>query len=330
MNHLISIVVPVYNVELYIEKCINSIITQTHQNLEIILIDDGSTDNSGYLCDLLEKKDKRIKVYHIPNGGSSIARNFGLQKCQGDYIGFVDSDDWIRPNMFEVLLKFSIDNNLNVVECSSIDSRMEHKTDFNKDISNCSKIENRKTALKRILEYRRFAVWRRIYHHSIVKDRFFIEHILHQDVYYTLDIINESPKIGFIDFPFYIYNRENTDSVIRSNYSIKKLNSINAGAYVLENTKQYDSEIKSLAKIYLFNFLIYHYNSLFMFNELDPHFFQRSKIRQIFKTNLSLRTLNFYRLMVIFLPPKIYEKFLALNKTRIRTQVKFLKQLKNV
>lgn len=102
---LISIVVPVYNVESYLVNCVSSIIEQTYKNLEIILVDDGSTDKSKKICDDLAKKDKRIKVIHKDNGGLSSARNAGIDVAKGEYIGFVDSDDKINKNMYRILLK---------------------------------------------------------------------------------------------------------------------------------------------------------------------------------------------------------------------------------
>lgn len=100
---LISIIVPVYNTENYLTKCLDSIINQTYKNLEIILIDDGSTDNSGKICDKYAKRDKRIVVIHKTNGGVSSARNLGLKIANGSYIGFVDADDWIADDMYEIL-----------------------------------------------------------------------------------------------------------------------------------------------------------------------------------------------------------------------------------
>lgn len=100
---LISVVIPVYNIEEYLERCVNSVQKQTYTNLEILLVDDGSTDNSGNICDRLAATDDRIKVFHKPNGGSSSARNLGISKAKGDYIGFVDSDDYISENMYDLL-----------------------------------------------------------------------------------------------------------------------------------------------------------------------------------------------------------------------------------
>lgn len=105
MLPLISVIVPVYKVEPYLHRCIDSIRNQTYTNLEIILVDDGSPDNCGYICDEYAQKDKRILVIHQENGGLSAARNSGLDRCSGEYIGFVDSDDCIHPEMYERLYK---------------------------------------------------------------------------------------------------------------------------------------------------------------------------------------------------------------------------------
>ena len=98
---MISIIVPVYNVEKYLERCIESIVNQTYKDIEIILVDDGSPDNCPVICDRYAEKDNRIKVIHKQNGGLINARKSGLEIAQGDYIGFVDSDDWIEPEMYE-------------------------------------------------------------------------------------------------------------------------------------------------------------------------------------------------------------------------------------
>ena len=103
-NPLISIIVPVYNVEPYLKRCFDSILAQTYTNIEIILIDDGSTDASPHICNEYANKDNRIKVVHKKNGGQSEARNQGIDICKGDYISFVDSDDWVEPTYIEELL----------------------------------------------------------------------------------------------------------------------------------------------------------------------------------------------------------------------------------
>ena len=120
-NKKISIIVPIYNIEKYLEECINSIINQTYANLEIILVDDGSTDKSGQLCDYYAKKDNRIIVIHKKNGGLVSARKAGLDIAIGDYIAFVDGDDWVENNMYESLLEFATDTNADFVESGYYD-----------------------------------------------------------------------------------------------------------------------------------------------------------------------------------------------------------------
>jgi glycosyltransferase involved in cell wall biosynthesis len=113
---MISVIVPVYNVKTYLRKCLDSIVNQTFRDLEILIIDDGSTDGSGDICDEY-RKDVRVKVFHTNNRGLSCARNLGLDSASGDWIGFVDSDDWIEPDMYEVLIRKSEETEADVVEC---------------------------------------------------------------------------------------------------------------------------------------------------------------------------------------------------------------------
>lgn len=114
----ISVIVPVYNTVNYLERCVDSIRRQTWRNLEIIIVDDGSTDNSGALAEKLAMEDKRVRVFHKENGGSSSARNLGISQAKGDYIGFVDSDDYIEPEMYERLLAVALSENLLMVQTS--------------------------------------------------------------------------------------------------------------------------------------------------------------------------------------------------------------------
>lgn len=104
MSEKISVIVPVYNVESYLEKCVHSICSQTYENLEIILVDDGSTDSSGKICDEISCRDKRVKVYHKVNGGLVSARKYGVEKATGMYLSFVDGDDWIELNMYAKMM----------------------------------------------------------------------------------------------------------------------------------------------------------------------------------------------------------------------------------
>lgn len=120
MKPLISVIVPVYKVEPYLSQCIESILNQTYKNLDIILVDDGSPDNCGKICDAYAAQDARIRVFHIENRGLSGARNYGIQKameCPSNYIGFVDSDDWLEPAMFDFLLTVAEQHHADVTNC---------------------------------------------------------------------------------------------------------------------------------------------------------------------------------------------------------------------
>ena len=115
---LISIIVPVYKVEKYLDKCVQSIVDQTYQNLEIILVDDGSPDNCGAMCDVWAKKDSRIKVIHKENGGLSDARNAGIKAASGEYIFLLDGDDYILKNAIELMYKGVTENNADIAICN--------------------------------------------------------------------------------------------------------------------------------------------------------------------------------------------------------------------
>lgn len=120
MNHLISVIVPVYNTEKYLAQCIESILNQTYKNLEIILIDDGSKDNSSLICDEYQKKDYRVKVIHQNNFGVAVARNRGLDIANGEYIAFVDSDDYIENEMYQKMLEVAINYKCDLVLCDCL------------------------------------------------------------------------------------------------------------------------------------------------------------------------------------------------------------------
>lgn len=127
MSELISIIVPIFNVKDYLHRCIVSIIMQTYKNFELILVDDGSTDGSGTICDEYQKWDKRIMVIHKPNGGLVSARKAGLLAAEGEYVLNIDADDWIEPDMVETLLTAALVNEVDIV-CSAHFLEMGHKS----------------------------------------------------------------------------------------------------------------------------------------------------------------------------------------------------------
>ena len=205
----ISIIVPVYNVEKYLENCIESILNQTFKDFELILVDDGSTDNSGKICDIYEKKDSRIKVIHKNNGGLSSARNTGLDIACGKYVGFIDSDDSIHPRMYEMLYdlikKYESDisccnykkiydifkdeyenvNSLEVIEMSNIEAI---KNLYDKEIGVKLVIACNKLYRKNLFDNIRYKVGR-----------------LHEDEFMAHRILYNSKKITYVDNELYYY-----------------------------------------------------------------------------------------------------------------------------
>ena len=120
---LISVIIPVYNVEPYLARCLDSVLSQTHTNLEVLIVDDGSTDNSGLICDEISKKDGRVRVSHKASGGVSSARNAGMDAARGDWVAFVDADDWIEPDMLEKLLRAASENGAQMAGCGYVQYR---------------------------------------------------------------------------------------------------------------------------------------------------------------------------------------------------------------
>ena len=161
-NDLISIIIPVYNVEKYINKCLESVINQTYRNLEIILVDDGSEDKSGKICEEISIKDNRIRVIHKENGGLSDARNIGLDNSNGEYIAFIDSDDFIERDMIEFLYYNINKYDADISICSNyIFDEEECIDNSTKEI----KVYNRLEILKEVLldEKIRSYAWNKMY-----------------------------------------------------------------------------------------------------------------------------------------------------------------------
>lgn len=210
-NELISIIVPVYNVEKYLEKCVNSIVNQTYKNLEIILVDDGATDSSGKLCDELAKIDNRIKVYHKENGGLSDARNYGVERATGDYIGFVDSDDYIDSEMYGKLYEAIKKENVDVAECNLKIIYTDREELFTEQ-----KYYNVYTKQEYLEEYLKIekifgSACVRLIKSDIAKKLKFPVGKLYEDTYYAYDLIEKVDRYVIMNNPYYNYlMRENS------------------------------------------------------------------------------------------------------------------------
>ncbi|MGL5989242.1 glycosyltransferase family 2 protein [Cetobacterium sp.] len=200
----ISIIVPVYKVEPYLRKCIDSILAQTFKDFELILVDDGSPDSCGDICDEYAKKDKRIKVIHKKNGGQSSARNAGLDIAEGEYIGFVDSDDWIETDMYEILYNLCVANNC---EISCISSKIIYPEKIIIRDSNELKKYTRDEAMKELIRGKVFdeVVWTKLFKKQIMKGFRFKEGIKYEDTDFTYKIVYRCNSLVYLGKPVYNY-----------------------------------------------------------------------------------------------------------------------------
>ena len=227
MGEKISVIVPVYNVEQYLERCVDSIINQTYTNLEIILVNDGSTDNSGKLCDELAKKDERIRVIHKENGGLSDARNRGIDEAESDLVGFIDSDDYIDSDMYEVLLKNLNDTDANLSMCALYDvyNNTPEAQVTNKETWELSSEQ----AIKMVMEAKILSVTavNKLYRKSLFSDLKFEVGKIAEDAFIMIKLLDKCEKIVATNEKKYYYvHREN--SITTQKFSTKFLNVIEA------------------------------------------------------------------------------------------------------
>ena len=213
----LSIIVPVYKVEKYIRKCIDSILAQTFTNFELILVDDGSPDCCGYICEEYALIDKRIKVIHKENGGLSAARNSGIDIALGEIIAFVDSDDWIHPQMYEKMIKYLNANGVDIVCCDTYivkNSKTVFKARYNEN-----KILTQTEAVNYILEGAiDNAAWNKIYNKDLFKKiRYPVGRVI-EDVATTYRLFAVAEMVGVLKEPLYYYLKR-SDSFIGQSFN---------------------------------------------------------------------------------------------------------------
>lgn len=219
----ISVIIPVYNTCRELKRCLDSVCSQTYKNLEIILIDDGSNDGSEDIIDLFSRMDDRVIAIHKENGGESSARNIGLEKSTGNIISFVDCDDWIDCDMYEIMTRIMQDNNLDICACGWVKEFDNKSVEMSNILSVKNMIMNREQFLKKVYmrdSYQGFAyMWNKLYKRNILFDesdklhKFCEDLSLGGDVEYLAYAALNSKRIKYIDRPFYHYYQRNNSGI---------------------------------------------------------------------------------------------------------------------
>ena len=317
----ISVIVPVYNTDKYIDQCVSSIVNQSYRNLEIILVDDGSYDNSLKKCEIWQKRDKRIKVVHKKNEGVTRARKVGITMATGDYIGFVDSDDYIEKDMYELLINNIIEQDADISHCGYKMIFDDGRVNYFYETGN-SVIQDNFAGQKDLLlgEFIEPGLWNKLYKRELFNELEYNENIsINEDLLINFLLFRRSKKSIFQDTCMYCYCvREN--SATRSNLSKKHiLDPIEVKDYI---RKMADNKLKGIANKMYLSTCINCYNSIIInggFNKekmiIRKKIIKNKDAKKLLNTNRKLMTIMiiycpfFYKYFYI-----IYYKYFQIHK----------------
>lgn len=223
----VSIIVPIYGVEEYLERCVQSLMHQTYTNIQIILVDDGSPDGCSVICDKLAKMDSRILVIHKANGGLSDARNAGLKIASGELIAFVDSDDWVATDYIKTMVRVMEQQASDIVDCNLLRTYGE----VTKDVAESENARNftASQALAMLICDNEFHqhVWNKLYTKEVIKDIFFEKGKCNEDEFWTYQVFGRAKRITKIDTVLYYYFQRN-GSIMGQEYKLSRLDAIEA------------------------------------------------------------------------------------------------------
>lgn len=258
MNETISVIIPIYKVEEYLEQCIYSIVSQTYSNLEIILVDDGSPDKCAQICDMWARRDCRIRVIHKKNGGLSDARNSGILVASGDYIAFVDGDDWIASDMYEHLIYVLRNEQSDIVACGY---DMVWDEQYRTSLTHLGKYENYNTVegLRELIHNHKIqqVVWNKLYKASIVKSHLFEFGKCHEDEFWSYQVYADAKKTTVLEYIGYHY-RQRSNSIMGAKYTMRRLDAIDAKVQRQEFLTKNYPELQFDGELDLFFECLYH------------------------------------------------------------------------
>jgi len=254
---LISVVVPIFKVEKYLGRCIDSIICQTYKNFELILVDDGSPDTCPQICDEYGANYPNIQVIHQENAGLSAARNAGIDIAKGKYITFIDSDDFVKEDFLEILINNMLYYDVQISMCSF--TRVYNVLES--DISNSNadvkiKILNDENAMEMILDNQvKCTAWAKLYYTSLFDGLRYPVGKLMEDMFLTPMLFQKAKFIAVSDQQLYYYNQE-SNSIIRSKFNYRKIDLIDASRFWREFSKEYYPKLIEKANIHYYTNLI--------------------------------------------------------------------------
>lgn len=253
---MISIIVPIYNVETYLSRCVDSILNQTITDIEVILVDDGSPDRCGEVCDQYEREDPRIRVIHKENGGLSDARNAGLEIAKGEYIAFVDSDDWLDLQYLEKLMNYLRETNADICECKVY--RTSGESFNHQTVATTEEIYDTTHALEELIQNRVFHqhVWNKLYRRKVIGDVRFPLGKTNEDEFWTYHVFGQAKRAVKISDTLYNYFQR-PNSIMGKNYSLKRLDALEAKMQRQQYLTHYFPELQTVAKINFYFSCVY-------------------------------------------------------------------------
>lgn len=318
----ISIVVPIYKVENYICRCVESLLNQTFKDIEVILVDDGSPDNCGKICDDYAEKDKRIKVIHKKNGGLSSARNAGIKAAEGQYIGFVDSDDFVAEDMYELLYKNIEKYSADVSICGLFDCYVgKNITQYNGDAELL--VLTREEALRLVLESKKLSVSavNKLYKKSLFENIKFPVGKLYEDAFTIPKVFSLAEKVVCTSEPKYYYvHRE--DSITTSVFKENDFDIVKAYEENLSLVKEKFPKLISQAEFRLLWSYTYVFDKMLLstsFNKDENYKSVYSKLRKETPNILLNPYFSLKRkavMIILFFSPKFYSFLLEYQKRK--------------
>lgn len=321
----ISVIIPVYNVEAYLRQCLDSILNQTYRDLEIILVNDGSTDSSPQICEEYGARYSRITLIHKTNGGLSDARNAGLKVATGAYISFVDSDDLIALDFYDKMLSLLISYKADIVECNPLKFKEDFELPPETFNSGTVEIYDTEQALRLLIsDYIQPVVWNKLYNREVLTELEFPLGKIHEDVFWTYQAVGKAKKFIKISDALYFY-RQQENSIMGQSYSLVRLDAVEGLEGRIYYMERKFPELTNLAiRTFCFG-AIDHYDKINEHSYIDPDRVNRRKLYTRIKKFNTSQVLNKWDVKAVF-----WYKFFLLSPSTSLFWRKYLNRVRKL